>query len=101
MEKDYPEKVISEKAISEQGPMEQPAQQGDSEDDKHVAETEKGFFARSTREATFETSSLESHYAPIEQYEGRHRYDPKFEWTPKEEKRVVRKVSIIKCQAAD
>ncbi len=32
-------------------------------------------------------------YAPIEAYEGRHRYDPKFEWEPREERRLVRKVS--------
>ena len=31
-------------------------------------------------------------YAPIEAYEGRHRYDPKFEWEPQEERRLVRKV---------
>lgn len=41
---------------------------------------------------TFDTAGLESHYKPIESYEGWHRYDPKFEWEPKEEKRVVRKV---------
>lgn len=32
------------------------------------------------------------HYEPIPEYEGRHRYDLKAEWTPKEEKRLVRKV---------
>ena len=31
-------------------------------------------------------------YIPIHNYEGRHRYDPKAEWTPEEEKRLVRKV---------
>ncbi|KAK8146705.1 hypothetical protein G3M48_002720, partial [Beauveria asiatica] len=31
------------------------------------------------------------HYEPIPEYEGRHRYDPKAEWTRKEEKRLVRK----------
>jgi hypothetical protein len=35
----------------------------------------------------------EAFYAPIEAYEGRHRYDPEFEWEPNEEKRLVRKVS--------
>jgi hypothetical protein len=94
------EKDDSEKAISEPDPTEQPVQQAESKDPSNVTETEKGFFARSTRDATFDTGSLESHYAPIEQYEGRHRYDPKFEWTPQEEKRVVRKVSDAECQAA-
>jgi hypothetical protein len=37
-------------------------------------------------------------YEPIPEYEGRHRYDPGAEWTEKEEKRLVRKVSIfISC----
>ena len=42
--------------------------------------------------ATFETFGDPSYYTPIENYEGRHRYDPKFEWEPKEEKKLVRKV---------
>ena len=41
---------------------------------------------------TFESGSLESFYKPIDSYEGRHRYDPSFEWEPQEERRVVRKV---------
>jgi hypothetical protein len=31
-------------------------------------------------------------YEPIEKYEGKHRYDPQFEWTEKEEKKLVRRV---------
>ena len=31
-------------------------------------------------------------YEPCENYEGRHRWDPKAEWTDKEEKRIIRKV---------
>ena len=42
--------------------------------------------------ATFETFGDPSFYTPIENYEGKHRYDPKFEWEPKEEKKLVRKV---------
>ena len=48
-----------------------------------------------TRGRTFETDSLESHYKPIDTYEGRHRYDPSFEWEPQEERKVVRKVSEL------
>ena len=43
--------------------------------------------------STFDHDSAEEFYAPIAEYEGAHRYDPKFEWTAKEEKRVVRRVS--------
>lgn len=32
------------------------------------------------------------HYEPIDSYEGKHRYDPNFDWEPEEERRVVRKV---------
>ncbi|KAF2130741.1 MFS general substrate transporter [Dothidotthia symphoricarpi CBS 119687] len=42
---------------------------------------------------TYASNGLEKdHYRPIETYEGIHRYDPDFEWEPKEEKKVVRKI---------
>lgn len=46
----------------------------------------------SKHNATFERFGDESFYTPIENYEGKHRYDPTFEWEPKEEKKLVRKV---------
>ena len=33
-------------------------------------------------------------YAPIDSYEGRHRYDPTAQWTEAEERVLVRKVSL-------
>ena len=36
--------------------------------------------------------SFEKFYTPVEGYEGRHRYDPKFKWDAQDEKKVVRKV---------
>ena len=54
--------------------------------------TETSVFKRSTTGATFDNDSSESFYKPIDTYEGIHRYDPQFEWEPKEEQRVVRKV---------
>ena len=41
---------------------------------------------------TFDTVDDKTFYAPIDRYEGRHRYDPHLEWEAKEEKRLVRKV---------
>jgi hypothetical protein len=41
---------------------------------------------------TFETAGLENYYSPIESYEGKHRYDPEYKWSPEDEKKVVRKV---------
>lgn len=55
--------------------------------------TERGLFQRANAKA-FDNDSLEEHYAPIVNHEGAHRYDPKFEWDPKDEKRVVRRVSM-------
>ena len=37
-------------------------------------------FSRTQDRTTFETESLESFYKPIDSYEGRHRFDPTFEW---------------------
>ena len=45
------------------------------------------------REATFASEGLQDFSKPIDSYEGRHRWDPKFEWDEKEEKRLTRKVS--------
>lgn len=34
-------------------------------------------------------------YKPIAEYEGAHRWDPSFEWEEKEERKLVRRVSLI------
>ena len=41
---------------------------------------------------TREEGDLQIYYAPINSYEGRHRYDPKAQWTEQEERKLVRKV---------
>jgi len=65
--------------------------------DFHISESnESKPHGNNVREGTtFETSGLEPYYKPIDKYEGRHRYDPDFGWEPEEEKRVVRKVSLV------
>ena len=46
-----------------------------------------------TSGATFSGAGLKAgFYKPIDHYEGKHRYDPGFEWEPVEERKVVRKV---------
>ena len=40
---------------------------------------------------------LQKYYAPIDTYEGRHRYDLKARWTPEEEKRLVRRLDWRIC----
>jgi len=57
--------------------------------------TDTKLFSKSGKKTFEETDSLDSFYKPIDSYEGRHRYDPQFQWEPAEEKRVVRKVCIF------
>lgn len=40
---------------------------------------------------------LRKYYAPIDTYDGRHRYDPKAKWAPEEEKRLVRRLDWRIC----
>lgn len=42
--------------------------------------------------STFEATEDYRFYRPIDSYEGIHRWDPEFEWTEKEEQKIVRKV---------
>ncbi|KAF3911120.1 hypothetical protein AA313_de0206975 [Arthrobotrys entomopaga] len=49
-------------------------------------------------EITFANAGLgDEFYLPIEKYEGKHRYDPKFEWDAKEETKLVRKIDWKIC----
>lgn len=50
----------------------------------------------------FEDSDTADYWARIyekAQYEGRHRFDPNFTWTPEEEKKLVRKVGLSSIPA--
>lgn len=47
---------------------------------------------------TFLTAGLKDAYIPIYKYEGKHRWEVNFQWTPEEEKAVVRKVFVqVSC----
>jgi hypothetical protein len=48
---------------------------------------------RLSHDAAYVTGGANKFYEPIPEYEGRHRWDPKFEWEPAEEKKLIRKVS--------
>ena len=43
-------------------------------------------------DAAFASEGLHDYSKPIDSYEGRHRWDPEFEWDEKEERRLIRKV---------
>lgn len=61
--------------------------------DSSVSETELH-----NKGAAFSSAGLKARlYKPIERYEGRHRYDPEFEWEPKEERVLVRKIDKKIC----
>lgn len=64
----------------------------DSESRLLLARTDSDDVTAQSRYQTFEAFGDVPHYRPVEQYEGIHRYDPKFEWKPKEERKLVRKV---------
>ncbi|KAL4981426.1 major facilitator superfamily domain-containing protein [Aspergillus falconensis] len=51
-------------------------------------------------EAAFDQSEDPRFYKPIPEYEGIHRWDPDFDWTEDEEKRLVRKVDWRICTFA-
>ncbi|KAL4740136.1 major facilitator superfamily domain-containing protein [Aspergillus similis] len=51
-------------------------------------------------EAAFDQSEDPRFYKPIPEYEGIHRWDPDFDWTEEEEKRLVRKVDWRICTFA-
>lgn len=40
-------------------------------------------------------------YRPIAEYEGAHRFDPTYEWTENEEKRLVRRVCVPKLRVVN
>lgn len=44
---------------------------------------------------TFERFGKASHHQPVERYEGSHRYGLQFEWEPREERKLVRKVGLF------
>ncbi|KAL6244386.1 hypothetical protein RBB50_008628 [Rhinocladiella similis] len=46
---------------------------------------------------TFIRVDGEDTYVPIDKYEGRHRWDPEFEWDPAEEKKLVHRANIVQA----
>ncbi|CEL07267.1 Putative Permease of the major facilitator superfamily [Aspergillus calidoustus] len=51
-------------------------------------------------ECAFDTTEDPRYYKPIPEYEGIHRWDPDFDWSPEEEKRLIRKVDWRVCTFA-
>jgi hypothetical protein len=51
-----------------------------------------------TGDTTFDNAEGVRFYKPMPKYEGLHRWDPKFEWKPEEEKKLVKKVFGLKIE---
>lgn len=45
--------------------------------------------------SVFDDSRAAEFYQPVEKYEGKHRFDPTATWTPEEERKLVRTVSVF------
>jgi hypothetical protein len=45
--------------------------------------------------SVFDDTDAKLFYAPVEKYEGRHRFDPDATWTPEEEHRLLRTVGLF------
>lgn len=69
-----------------------PQEKGPLEITNEVTAQSKGLHKRAT---TFAPAADVRFYKPIDTYEGIHRWDPDFEWDEKEEKRLVRKVTML------
>ncbi|KAL4919518.1 major facilitator superfamily domain-containing protein [Aspergillus aurantiobrunneus] len=52
------------------------------------------------KESTFTATEDPRFYRPIDSYEGLHRWDPYFDWTEEEERRIVRKIDWRVCTFA-
>ncbi len=52
---------------------------------------------RLNKNATFASGAGNWFYEPIAKYEGAHRYDPQIEWSPHEEKALVRRLDWRIC----
>ena len=53
--------------------------------------------AKQSEGTTFATGGHVRYYEPIDAYEGKHRWDPKAEWTEQEERKIVRKLDLRIC----
>jgi hypothetical protein len=65
---------------------------GTSDTENNVVDERSSTNSGISEQKTFLTAGLEDYYVPIDSYEGRHRFDTKFQWTEDEEKKLVRKV---------
>lgn len=73
---------------------EQPEDKGNDFDSLSSGE-EAIFASKQAQGETFADGGETRYYRPILKYEGYHRWDPKAEWSEKEEQKIVRKVRYM------
>ncbi|KAL2865736.1 putative transporter [Aspergillus lucknowensis] len=71
----------------------------ESDSSSNSGSRERGRY-REFNECAFDTTEDPRFYKPIPEYEGIHRWDPEFDWTEEEEKRLVRKIDWRICTFA-
>ena len=68
-----------------------------SENSSQLAELDDDTKRAPDHATVHDENGLEQYYVPIDTYEGRHRYDPRAQWSPQEEKKLVRKLDYKIC----
>ena len=87
---------MSEKATFDSGTDEKRVQPGAaSVDSESGAASTDSLRLREVYGGVYAAGGSLASYEPIAKYEGKHRYDPKFEWTEGEEKRLIRRVCLL------
>ncbi|KAM0748405.1 MFS general substrate transporter [Meredithblackwellia eburnea MCA 4105] len=71
-----------------------PASQHSTDDEEKL---EKPGASTYSYDTVFDDPVLAKYYAPPDNYESKHRFDPKATWTSEEEKKLIRKVDVRVC----
>ncbi|KAH6660245.1 major facilitator superfamily domain-containing protein [Truncatella angustata] len=77
--------------------MAKPVEEIPPNGEKNGSFNESKTSVRAENTDTFADGGHEELYAPIEKYEGAHRYDPSFQWSEPEEKQLIRKLDYKIC----
>lgn len=81
-----------------EGPKSVPISSQEISDSRGVSDTDdsdrENLSQTRLKESTFNSTEDPRFYRPIDSYEGLHRWDPYFDWTEDEERKIVRKVGL-------
>ncbi|OJI99093.1 hypothetical protein ASPVEDRAFT_69584 [Aspergillus versicolor CBS 583.65] len=87
-----------------EGPKSVPISSREISDSRGVSDTDDSDRENLTqtrlKESTFNSTEDPRFYRPIDSYEGLHRWDPYFDWTEDEERKIVRKIDLRVCTFA-